>query len=115
MHESAESKTTTVSRAELRRVGWGSFVGTAIEWYDFFVFSAASALVFGPLFFPGGDPLVGVLSAFAVFGTGFVARPFGAIFFGYLGDRIGRKKTLIATLLMMGSCLLYTSPSPRDS
>ncbi|MFE4229245.1 MFS transporter [Arthrobacter sp. NPDC056886] len=108
MHESASTATATatataISRAELRRVGWGSFVGTAIEWYDFFVFSAASALVFAPLFFPGADPLVGVLSAFAVFGTGFVARPFGAIFFGYLGDRIGRKKTLIATLLMMGS------------
>ncbi|MDQ1597442.1 MAG: transporter, family, shikimate and dehydroshikimate transport protein [Microbacteriaceae bacterium] len=103
MHESAVSTPTTISRAELRRVGWGSFIGTAIEWYDFFVFSAASALVFGPLFFPGASPIVGVLSAFAVFGTGFVARPFGAIFFGYLGDKIGRKKTLITTLLMMGA------------
>jgi MHS family shikimate/dehydroshikimate transporter-like MFS transporter len=104
MHASAAPTTpTTISRAELRRVGWGSFIGTAIEWYDFFVFSAASALVFGPLFFPGASPIVGVLSAFAVFGTGFVARPFGAIFFGYLGDRIGRKKTLITTLLMMGA------------
>jgi MHS family shikimate/dehydroshikimate transporter-like MFS transporter len=103
MHETTASNPTTISRAELRRVGWGSFIGTAIEWYDFFVFSAASALVFGPLFFPGASPLVGVLSAFAVFGTGFVARPFGAIFFGFLGDRIGRKKTLIATLLSMGS------------
>jgi MHS family shikimate/dehydroshikimate transporter-like MFS transporter len=105
MHPSAAAPTTptTISRAELRRVGWGSFIGTAIEWYDFFVFGAASALVFGPLFFPGKSPIVGVLSAFAVFGTGFVARPFGAIFFGHLGDRIGRKKTLIATLLSMGT------------
>jgi MHS family shikimate/dehydroshikimate transporter-like MFS transporter len=103
MQETAASNPTTISRAELRRVGWGSFIGTAIEWYDFFVFSAASALVIGPLFFPGANPLVQVLSAFAAFGTGFVARPFGAIFFGYLGDRIGRKKTLIATLLSMGA------------
>lgn len=104
MHESESStKAIPVSRAELRRVGWGSFVGTAVEWYDFFVFGAASALVFGPLFFPGGDPLISLLSAFAVFGTGFVARPFGAVFFGWMGDRIGRKKTLVATLMIMGS------------
>ncbi|MCU1575478.1 MAG: sugar phosphate permease [Leifsonia sp.] len=115
MQETAASNPTTISRAELRRVGWGSFIGTAIEWYDFFVFSAASALVFGPLFFPGANPVVGVLSSFAVFGTGFVARPFGAIFFGFLGDRIGRKKTLIATLLMMGSGTFLVGCLPTAS
>jgi MHS family shikimate/dehydroshikimate transporter-like MFS transporter len=115
MHDSAASTPTTISRAELRRVGWGSFIGTAIEWYDFFVFSAASALVFGPLFFPGASPIVGVLSSFAVFGTGFVARPFGAIFFGFLGDRVGRKKTLIATLLMMGAGTFLVGCLPTAS
>ena len=86
-----------------RRAAVASMVGTAVEWYDYFIFGTASALVFGKLFFPIADnPLIGTLAAFATFGVGFAARPLGAILFGHLGDRIGRKKTLVFTLLMMG-------------
>src|SRR6516162_5854159 len=79
-----------------------STVGTTIEWYDFLLYGQVTALVFGPLFFPKSDPLVGVLEAFAVFFIGFVGRPIGAAIFGHWGDRIGRKATLIATLLVTG-------------
>ena len=79
-----------------------SGVGSALEWYDFFIYGTASALVFGPLFFPKSDALVGTLLAFATFGVGFLARPFGGLFFGHLGDRHGRKPVLVATLLLVG-------------
>jgi MFS transporter, MHS family, shikimate and dehydroshikimate transport protein len=85
-----------------KRAAVASLVGTAVEWYDYFIFGTAAALVFGTLFFPGDDPLVGTLSAFAVFGVGFFARPLGGIVFGHMGDRIGRKRTLVTTLLIMG-------------
>ena len=78
-----------------------STVGTAIEWYDFFV-STVTGLVFARLFFPHSDPWVGTLEAFAIYAVGFVARPIGTAVFGHYGDRIGRKATLIATLLLMG-------------
>lgn len=74
----------------------------AIEWYDFFIFGTASALVFGQLFFPNDTPMVGMLSSFGVFGAGFLARPFGGFVFGHFGDRVGRKAALVATLLLMG-------------
>jgi MFS family permease len=77
-------------------------VGTSIEWYDFFVFGTASALVFGRLFFPTFSELAGTLAAFASFAVGFVARPVGGLIFGHIGDRIGRKTTLVVTLTMMG-------------
>ena len=77
-------------------------VGTSIEWYDFFIFGTASALVFGRLFFPTFSELAGTLAAFASFAVGFVARPVGGLLFGHIGDRIGRKTTLVATLTMMG-------------
>jgi len=79
-----------------------STVGTTIEWYDFLLYSIVTGLVFGKLFFPKSDPLVGVLEAFAVYTVGFIARPIGAAIFGHFGDRIGRKATLIATLLITG-------------
>ncbi|HET8696860.1 MAG TPA: MFS transporter [Gammaproteobacteria bacterium] len=79
-----------------------SMVGTSIEWYDFFVFGTASALVFGRLFFPTFSPLAGTLASFASFAVGFVARPVGGLVFGHIGDRIGRKTTLVLTLTMMG-------------
>src|SRR6185369_10641727 len=87
---------------QLRRAVIASTVGTTIEWYDFFLYSIVTGLVFAKLFFPKSDPLVGTLEAFAVYAVGFVARPIGAAIFGHYGDRIGRKSTLIATLLLMG-------------
>lgn len=90
------------SRSGMARVATASFIGSAIEYYDFFLFGTAAALIFGGLFFPGADPLSGPLLAFATFGVGFFARPLGGIIAGHLGDKIGRKKTLVATLLLMG-------------
>src|SRR4029077_11839375 len=89
-------------RAQLHRALVASTVGTTIEWYDFLLYGQVSALVFGPLFFPQSTPLVGVLQAFGIFFIGFVGRPIGAAIFGHWGDRIGRKATLIATLLVSG-------------
>jgi metabolite-proton symporter len=89
-------------RMQLRRAIVASTIGTAIEWYDFFLYSTVTGLVFAKLFFPNSDPLVGTLEAFAVYAVGFVARPIGAAIFGHYGDRIGRKATLIATLMLMG-------------
>src|SRR5437870_8400525 len=87
---------------QLRRALIASTVGTTIEWYDFLLYGQVTGLVFGKLFFPQSDPLVGVLQAFAIFFIGFVGRPIGAAIFGHWGDRIGRKATLIATLLVTG-------------
>jgi MFS family permease len=89
-------------QAQLRRAMIASTVGTTIEWYDFLLYSTVTGLVFGKLFFPKSDPLVGVLEAFAVYTVGFIARPIGAAIFGHYGDRIGRKGALIATLLLTG-------------
>jgi len=89
-------------RAQLRRALVASTIGTTIEWYDFLLYGQVTALVFGKLFFPKSDPIVGVLEAFGVFFIGFVGRPIGAAIFGHWGDRIGRKATLIATLLVTG-------------
>jgi MFS family permease len=92
----------SVHRTQLRRAVIASTVGTTIEWYDFLLYSVVTGLVFGKLFFPKSDPLVGVLEAFAVYTVGFIARPIGAAIFGHYGDRIGRKAALIATLLITG-------------
>jgi MFS family permease len=89
-------------RAQLFRAVIASTVGTTIEWYDFFLYGQVTGLVFGKLFFPKSDPLVGVLQAFAIYAVGFVARPVGAAIFGHYGDRIGRKAALITTLLLTG-------------
>ncbi|WP_116051487.1 MFS transporter [Amycolatopsis palatopharyngis] len=86
----------------LRRVLGAAVVGSSLEWYDFFLFSTASALVLGRLFFPTSDPAVGTLLALATFGVGFFARPVGSVIFGRLGDKLGRRPTLVATLLLMG-------------
>jgi MFS family permease len=89
-------------RKQLLRAVVASTVGTTIEWYDFLLYSVVTGLVFGKLFFPHSDPLVGVLEAFAVYTVGFIARPIGAAIFGHYGDRLGRKAALIATLLITG-------------
>jgi MFS family permease len=88
--------------AQLRKAVIASTVGTAIEWYDFFLYGTAAGLVFGKLYFPNSNPLSGTLLAFGTYFIGFVGRPIGAAIFGHYGDRIGRKATLIATLLCMG-------------
>ncbi|MES2595879.1 MAG: MFS transporter [Verrucomicrobiota bacterium] len=86
----------------IRRVVIASFIGTTIEWYDFFLYGTAAALVFNKLFFPTIDPAAGTMAAFATFAVGFFARPLGGIVFGHFGDKIGRKSMLVTTLMMMG-------------
>ncbi|CAL9285787.1 Fosfomycin resistance protein AbaF [Streptomyces sp. SudanB135_2055] len=86
----------------LKRIVAASLIGTTIEWYDFFLYGSAAALVFNKLFFPDSDPLVGTLLSFLTYAVGFAARPLGALVFGHYGDRLGRKKLLVLSLLMMG-------------
>ena len=93
---------TTIGGPSTRRVLFASLVGTAVEFYDFYVYATAAALVLGGLFFPKADPLAQQLSSFATFALAFVARPVGGWVFGHFGDRIGRKSTLVASLLLMG-------------
>src|SRR5690348_15000688 len=88
--------------AHLRKAVIASTIGTTIEWYDFFIYGTAAGLIFGKLYFPNEDPLTATLAAFGTYFIGFVGRPIGAAIFGHYGDRIGRKATLIATLLCMG-------------
>ena len=95
--------TTTAPQTKPLKVASASFIGTTIEFYDFFIFGTAAALVFPTLFFPGESPLLGALLSFATFGVGFLARPLGGIVFGHYGDRIGRKKMLVISLVGMGS------------
>ncbi|MGH8783047.1 MFS transporter [Paraburkholderia sp.] len=92
----------TAGQNSTARVIFASFIGTAIEFYDFYVYATAAALVIGPVFFPHGSATAQALSAFVTFGIAFVARPIGSFLFGHFGDRIGRKSTLVASLLVMG-------------
>src|ERR1700719_3155699 len=89
-------------RAQVRRAALASSIGTTIEWYDFFLYNTAAALVFNKLFFPTFDPFVGTLLAFSTYTVGFVARPVGAIVIGHYGDKVGRRSMLVLTLVMMG-------------
>ena len=89
-------------RSMMRRAVIASTIGTTIEWYDFFLYGIAAALVFPRVFFPQSDPFTGTLLAFSTYFVGFIARPLGAVVFGHFGDRIGRKGSLIATLWLMG-------------
>jgi MFS transporter, MHS family, shikimate and dehydroshikimate transport protein len=91
------------SPSTVRKVALAAMAGSAIEWYDFFIYLTAAALVFGPLFFPGGSEVAGVLASFSTAAVGFVARPVGGILFGHFGDRLGRKPTLVIALLTMGT------------
>jgi MFS family permease len=85
-----------------RLAGMASMAGTTIEWYDFFLYGTAAALIFNKIFFPALDPITGVLAAFATYAVGFLGRPLGGVIFGHFGDRIGRKSMLLMTLMMMG-------------
>ena len=98
--------------AQLRKAVIASTVGTAIEWYDFFLYGTAAGLVFGKLYFPNTDPLSATLLSFGTYFIGFAARPIGAAIFGHYGDRIGRKATLIATLLCMGLATFFVAFVP---
>lgn len=94
------------------KIAFASFIGTAIEFYDFYIYAMASALVIGQVFFPESDPAVQTLNAFLTFGLAFIARPFGALLFGHYGDKIGRKVTLAASLLVMGISTLLIGLLP---
>src|SRR3954471_23402744 len=86
----------------LRQVALASFIGTTIEWHDFFLYGTAGAVIFAKLCFPSVSPTIGTLAAFATFGVGFAARPVGGIVFGHFGDRAGRKSMLVISLVIMG-------------
>ncbi|MFI2611092.1 MFS transporter [Kitasatospora sp. NPDC018619] len=92
----------TAASSSLPRVVAASLIGTTIEWYDYFLYGTAAALVFGKLFFPHSDPLTGTLLSFLTYAIGFAARPLGALVFGHFGDRVGRKRLLVVSLLLMG-------------
>ena len=102
-------------RSQLNRAMLAGTIGAVIEWYDFFLYSVVTGLVFAKLYFPNSDHLVGALQAFGVYGVGFVARPVGAFIFGHYGDRIGRKATLIATLTLMGVATVAVAFVPTYS
>jgi len=95
-------KSSPSTNVSIRKVAVASFIGTTIEWYDFFLYGTASALIFNKLFFPNYDPLTGTLAAFGTYAVGFAARPIGGIVCGHYGDKVGRKSMLILTLLIMG-------------
>src|SRR5262245_25234383 len=99
---SVSAVATQEKRVSIRMVALASFAGTTIEWYDFFLYGTASALVFNKVFFPTFAPLTGILAAYGTYAVGFVARPLGGIVIGHFGDRIGRKSMLVLTLLLMG-------------
>ncbi|WP_210604689.1 MFS transporter [Brevibacterium oceani] len=96
------SPTTAIDPKQGRRAGVAAFIGTTIEWFDFYIYGTASALVLGHLFFPDVSPAMGTLAAFATFAVGFIARPLGGVIFGHFGDKFGRKNTVITTLMLMG-------------
>src|SRR6202007_2009155 len=102
-------------QVQLRRAVIASTIGTSIEWYDFFLYSTVTGLVFAREFFPNSDPLVGTLQAFLIYAVGFAARPVGAFIFGHYGDRIGRKAALVATLLLMGIATVLVGLVPNYS
>jgi len=97
------SPAADAEKPTIGKVVFASVVGTAVEWYDFFLYGSAAALVFGALFFPESDPVTATLLAFGTYALGFVARPLGGVIFGHYGDKVGRKKMLVAALFLMGA------------
>jgi MFS family permease len=116
MHQQSNALTPdqdkSAERRGLRKVGAASLIGTTIEYYDFFIYGTAAALVFPALFFPSSSPAVGTIASFATFGVAFFARPVGSIIFGHFGDKIGRKRTLVWTLLIMGLSTVFIGLMP---
>ncbi|HZZ34375.1 MAG TPA: MFS transporter, partial [Caulobacteraceae bacterium] len=108
----AVSAVSGSSGGGLTKVIAASMIGTTIEWYDFFLYGTAAALVFNKLFFPSSEPLVGTMLAFATYALGFIARPLGGVVFGHFGDRIGRKRLLMLSLVMMGAATMLIGCLP---
>ena len=102
MQPSQPAEKANVSSADLRRAAWTCSLGSALEYYDFALYSLASAIIFGPLFFPNQEPGMALIASFGTYFLGFAVRPVGGIIFGSLGDRLGRKFVLLATVLLMG-------------
>lgn len=98
--------------SSIRKIALASLVGTTVEWYDFFLYGTAAALVFNRLFFPDFSELAGTLAAFATFAAGFLARPLGGVIFGHIGDRVGRKASLVMTMLVMGAATFFVGLLP---
>ncbi|GAA4094720.1 MFS transporter [Actinomadura miaoliensis] len=115
MTDTAVQPSKRTAHTSLPLIAGSSLAGTAVEWYDFFLYGTASALVFNQLFFPKADPLVGTMLAFATYAVGFVARPVGAAVLGHYGDRRGRRATLIASLLLMGAATFLIALLPPYS
>src|SRR6185436_5576180 len=108
----AHDRPGAASVNSVRRVVLASFIGTAIEWYDFFLYGTAAALVFNRLFFPTLDPFAGTMASFATYAVGFFARPVGGVVFGHFGDRLGRKSMLVTTLMLMGTATFLIGALP---
>jgi MFS family permease len=111
----ADPRPESTQPSSVRRVIVASLIGTSLEWYDFFIYGTAAALVFNKIFFPDFEPLVGTLLAFATYAVGFVARPLGGVVFGHYGDKLGRKNVLVATLLLMGISTFLIGVMPTYS
>lgn len=101
-----------MNRTASTRVGIAGLIGSTVEWYDFYIYGLAAALVFGHQFFPAFSPTAGTLAAFATFAVGFAARPLGGIVFGHVGDRYGRRNTLMLTLFLMGAATVVIGLLP---
>jgi metabolite-proton symporter len=112
MMSSTSTTKTGYWSSQSGRATASSFIGTTIEWYDFYLYGTSSALVFNVLFFPDLDPLIGTIAAFGAFAAGFLVRPIGGIIFGHFGDRVGRKKMLVISLLMMGIATVLIGALP---
>ena len=103
-HNPATVETPAQTKKRLRKVAAATIFGSMLEWYDFYLYATMAAIVFSKIFFDNSDPKTATLMAFSTFAIGFIARPFGGILFGYLGDKFGRKHVLVLTFCMMGVC-----------
>src|SRR4051812_10260426 len=108
----APTSVEDVDQSTRLRALFSSAIGGAVEWYDYFLYGTMAGIIFGPLFFPSTDPAVSLALSFASFALAFVVRPIGGIIFSHIGDRVGRKKTLIATLSLMGGSILLMGLLP---